>query len=326
MIDKINNKLSDKVRLTEVLLREDVQNVSSEFLHHISPDSLIEIFNDLRFAGINSFEIASMVNPKRIPAMHPDRLKPIIFAAGVANDHLELITLVPNIRGLNSFFSMGLGNDGYKHTVGIFFSPYDEVNQRNVGKKTLDLVGPSGEYEKMFSRIKEDGSPVIAYLMNALGHKVSSNKQFKTSNNYIAQPSTKVLIKYINYLSENGVSRISLSDTEGLRNKEETKRILGDVISKVSNPEILAYHPHHSNPEQAAINIAGAYELGFRHFDTTSGRGYGGCIIDKSIANAGTKDTIKHIKEAGGTTDISLERLRLSTLKISEVYKQISKQ
>ena len=56
-----------KVRLSEVLFREDVQNLRVQDLEYVSPEFLVEIYTGLRTAGINSFELASMVDPRKVP-------------------------------------------------------------------------------------------------------------------------------------------------------------------------------------------------------------------------------------------------------------------
>ena len=167
----------------------------------------------------------------------------------------------------------------------------------------------------MFSKLRNDGTPVIAYIMNALGHK---------TNGQIHQPKTNDLVNYINYLTSQGVKRISLADTEGLRNKKTTKKILTEIISKIKDPSILASHPH-NNPSQATQNIIGSYEAGFRNYDTSAGM-HGGCIINNPIANAGTQNTIIQLRKYSPNIiiNIDLNKLNIPLKKIDKAYSQIS--
>lgn len=307
--------MGNRINITECFLREDIQNIKENDLHLFPPELLIDIYKNLKSAGEKSFEIASMVNPKFVPSMHPDRLKKIIKGVGPANANLELITLVPNLRGVDNFFKMGLGQNGYKHTAGIFFSPYDDVNKKNLGQNgTLDkLLKKNGEYDKMFSHFRKNNTPTVAYIMNALGHKVKGQ---------IHQPTTNELVYYINYLTNQGVKRISLAGTEGLRDRKTTTKILTEIVSKIKNPSVLAYHVHNKHKKQATQNIIGAYEAGIRHYDTSAGM-HGGCIINNPISNAGTKEAIVGLKkhDPNAILNINLNKLNLQIKKIHHAYR-----
>jgi len=118
---------NDSVNITDVTLREYGQNIPAEYLHIFAPEIRVEIALRLIDAGIRNIEILSCVNPKISPAMNEEALKKITQDLGRINN-INFITLVPNKAGYKNFLELGLGPDGYNHTMGIFFSAIEAHN------------------------------------------------------------------------------------------------------------------------------------------------------------------------------------------------------
>ena len=93
--------MNNRVEIMEVGLRDGLQNVDQ----HISVDDRLSIIDGLIDSGIKNIQVASFVNPKRVPqmAMAEDLVKRIDRKKGV-----EFSGLVFNQKGVERALNCGL--------------------------------------------------------------------------------------------------------------------------------------------------------------------------------------------------------------------------
>jgi hydroxymethylglutaryl-CoA lyase len=264
----MTNDKNDSVTITDVTLREYGQNIPAEYLHIFTPEIRVEIALQLIDAGMRNIEILSCVHPRVSPAMNREALQKITQDLGRINE-VNLITLVPNRAGYNTFLELGLGPDSYNHTIGVFFSAIEAHNIANLGRPLKETIE---EYKKIIRDASSHNIRITGYISAAFGY-------FELENGVLIKPDIDEVNNYINLLLDLGVDTVTLSDLQGVANEERTREIFETILNKRagSDTDKLGYHPHHISGEAAIANTKIAYNLGIRRFDSSLG-GTGGCV------------------------------------------------
>jgi len=262
------NDKNDSVTITDVTLREYGQNIPSDYLHIFTPEIRVEIALQLIDAGMRNIEILSCVHPKISPAMNEEALQKISQCLGKING-VNLITLVPNRAGYNTFLELGLGPDNYNHTMGVFFSAIEAHNIANLGRPLNETIE---EYKKIMRDASVHNIRITGYISAAFGY-------FEPENGVLIKPELDQVNNYINLLLDLGVDTVTLSDLQGVANEERTREIFETTLNKRAGSDMdkLGYHPHHVSGKAAIANTKIAYDLGIRRFDSSLG-GTGGCV------------------------------------------------
>lgn len=302
----MTEKQVDSVTITDATLREYGQNVKKEHLNIFTPEIRIETALQLVDAGFNDIEILSCVNPNISPAMNETDLIKISQTLGRI-EGINLITLVPNTKGFNSFIRLDLGPDGYNHTMGFFFSAVEAHNRINLGRSINETID---EYKSIAQQAASKHIRIIGYLSTVFGYlDPKTNSLIKTGVDEINH--------YIDEFFNLGANTVSLSDTQGVANEHETQRELEAIIAKRNNPDThrLGYHPHHISDDQALSNSLAAYAAGIRRFDASLG-GTGGCVTG-APGNQPTEGLVARFVQLGIDTGIDSKKVAI----ISEYVK-----
>lgn len=306
-------KQAKNVIITDVTLREYGQNVPSTGLNIFTPEIRIEIAMRLIDAGFSNIEILSCIHPKLAPAMSGKALKKI--AAGIGRvDGVNIITLVPNRSGYRNFLEMGLGEDGYNHTIGIFFSAVEAHNLANLGRSIKETID---EYKKIAADAASKNIRLIAYVSAAFGY-------FDAKNAVLIEADMEDVDSYIALLLDLGAQTVTLSDLQGVANQEKTGRVFEAVLNKIKGKDInkLGYHPHNISGESAITNSKTAYDMGIRRFDASLG-GTGGCVTG-APGNQPTEMLVRFFHESGIKTGLDEKKIfSLKDMINKELFRKI---
>jgi hydroxymethylglutaryl-CoA lyase len=292
-------KLSgDRVIVTDVTLREYGQNISAQALHLFTPEIRVRLALRLFDAGFTSIEVFSCVHPKVAPAMNREVLKKIAADLGRV-DGLNLITLVPNKAGYETFLDLGLGPDGHNHTMGIFFSAVEAHNLANLGRPINETIE---EYSAIARDARSHNIRIVGYVSAAFGYR-------DREKGVLIKPKSDELSHYIDLLLDLEVDTVTLSDLQGVANERETGEMLEDLFTKRKGRDIgkLGYHPHHVEPEKAVANSHIAHGLGIRRFDSSLG-GTGGCVTG-APGNQPTELLIESFTSQGIKTGLNQKKV-----------------
>jgi len=294
----IPNDKNSIVTITDVTLREYGQNVPARFLHVFTPEIRHTIALQLIDAGFTSIEILSCVHPGIAPAMSKDLLEKTAKKIG-RRDGIRLVTLVPNSAGYKTFLDLGLGPDGYGHTMGIFFSAVEAHNLANLGRPIKDTLE---EYRIILRDASSRGIRVIAYLSASFGY-------LAPEGGGLFIPDIGTLNDYIDLMLDLGADQVTLSDLQGVASEETTAEVLEGILAGKTGQDIakLAYHPHHVSGEKAIANSKAAYERGIRRFDSSLG-GTGGCVTG-APGNQPTEGLIRLLHSLGAETGINEQKV-----------------
>jgi len=309
----MTNDKNDSVTITDVTLREYGQNIPAEYLNIFTPEITVEIALQLIDAGMRNIEILSCVHPRVSPAMNKEALQKITQDLGRINE-VNLITLVPNRAGYNTFLELGLGPNGYNHTMGVFFSAIEAHNIANLGRPLKETIE---EYKKIIRDASSHNIRIIGYISAAFGY-------FEPENGVLIKPDIDEVNHYINLLLDLGVDTVTLSDLQGVANEERTREIFETILYKRTERDTdkLGYHPHHVSGEAAIANSKSAYDLGIRRFDSSLG-GTGGCVTG-APGNQPTEMLVDFFNESEIETSVDEKKIfSLTEMVKKELYSKI---
>jgi isopropylmalate/homocitrate/citramalate synthase len=311
------------VTLTDVALREHGQNVPASGLDRFTPEFCVRTAQGLVEAGVRRLELISCVSPRVAPAMSAPRIREIADRFGRwlrdTGQHaaVEIVTLVPNPRMLDSFFELGLGpggpalarsgsaersGAGHGHTVGVFHSAVEAHNRQNLGR---DVAGSLDWIREVARRAAERAVPLVAYVSAAFGFRPRPNAE-------IIDASLDGVTRYVQQLRAWGARTVTLSDLQGLRTPAETRDRLGALFARLDAdaPTWLGYHPHHADPTAGVALAEAAWEAGIRLLDGSLGA-VGGCVTG-APGNAPTEGLLQMLRRRGvdpGVDPVALARV-----------------
>lgn len=246
----------------------------------------------LRDAGFRRLEVLSCVHPRVAPAMARDQLDAVLETLGRPPD-LEVVTLVPNERGYDTFSELRLGPGGYGHTVGVFHSAMDAHNLANVGRSVADTVAM---IERVARRAALEGVRMTAYVSAAFGFVDEGGGRHPVS--------LSILEDQVRRHFDLGVAMVTLSDLQGLADPDQTARIWDAVLELQGGAYAsqLGYHPHHTDPGRAVDLVEAAFRAGVRCFDASLSAA-GGCVTG-APGNAPTEGVLARLEALGADTGI----------------------
>jgi len=309
----MTNDKNDSVTITDVTLREYGQNIPAEYLHIFTPEIRVEIALQLIDAGMRNIEILSCAHPRVSPAMNKEALQKITQDLGRINE-VNLITLVPNRAGYNTFLELGLGPDSYNHTMGVFFSAIEAHNIANLGRPLKETIE---ELKKIIRDASSHNIRITGYISAAFGY-------FEPGDGVLIKPDIDEVNNYINLLLDLGVDTVTLSDLQGVANEERTREIFETILNKRagSDTDKIGYHPHHVSGKAAVANSTIAYDLGIRRFDSSLG-GTGGCVTG-APGNQPTEMLVDFFNSLGIQTGLNKTKIfSLTEMVQKELYSQI---
>ena len=269
-------ELPKKVTLIEVGPRDGFQ-----FEKQMIPTEMkVATIKDLVGAGLKHIQVASFVNPSRVPQMADaeevvSRLsesKGVIFSG-----------LVLNTRGVQRALQAGL-----KH-VEISISVSDTHSRKNAG------VG----YDQAFSGVKE-----MIQLAHAKDLVVRAGIQCAFGCVYEGSVSRARIVHLVQHYVSQKVDAIAISDTTGMANPMSVKELL-QVLMPVCGNIPLVLHLHDTRGLGLA-NLVAALECGVIQFDTAMA-GMGGCpFVAGAAGNIATEDTLYLLESMGISTGIDI--------------------
>ena len=272
-------KGDDRVSVYEVSLRDGLQNERGA----IATAKKLLLLDGLVAAGLRRIELTSFVSPKWVPQLAD--AEQLARQAGVP-EGVRLSALVPNARGLER--AMGTGIE----EIAVFISASESHNRKNINKsiaRTLEV------FEEIVPPAREAGLAVRAYVSTVWGCP------------YEGEVDAGKAVEIAIALHALGCYQISLGDTVGVGNPQQTRAIVRSALSCLPS-EAVALHLHDTRGT-ALANILVGLEEGIRDFDA-SVAGLGGCPYAPGAAgNVATEDLVFMLEGMGLRTGIDLDLL-----------------
>ncbi len=239
----------------------------------------------LHAAGLREIEVGSFVPATLLPQM-ADVAEVVRDAISLPG--LTVMALVPNLRGAESALVAG----AHKLTLPVSASLAHSL--ANVRRTPQEMV----------AQVRQ-----IVALRDATAPGVQVEAGVSTAFGCTLQglvPEDEV-IRLALALAEAGVDEVGLSDTTGMANPAQVKRLFTRLRAELGD-QAGAAHMHNTRGLGLA-NCLAAWEAGVRTFDASQG-GLGGCpYAPGASGNVVTEDLVFMFEAMGVSTGVDLTRL-----------------
>ncbi|MEO6822219.1 MAG: hydroxymethylglutaryl-CoA lyase [Candidatus Nanopelagicales bacterium] len=270
------------VQIVEVSARDGLQNDPAI----LSTAQKVALIGRTVAAGLTRQEVASFVNPARVPRMADAEAVLEALAAQPDRDDAQLIGLVLNSRGFERASKTRLDE------VNLVVGASDSFSDRNQGMPTEEAMRT---VERVVPQARAAGLATTVTISVAFGCPFEG----EVPAGHVAELAGR--------LAATGVDEIAIGDTIGVGVPADvTDRV--DRIRAVTGGTRLRAHFHNTRNTGYANAIA-AYEGGVRVLDSSLG-GVGGCpFAPRATGNIATEDLVYLLERSGIRTGIDLDLL-----------------
>ena len=240
-----------------------------------------KLINLLAAAGIPRIEVASFVNPRRVPQMAGAEE---VIEALERKEGVVYAGLVLNERGYDRLVASGLDE------VHFAFASTETFNRRNSNASVGDSIKTA---EKIIGRAKTEGLRVTVTVAASFGCPFEG----------IVNPSR--ILELASRLVEAGTDEVVFADTNGVGVPSQVRYLVGEAV-RFGLP--IGVHLHNTR-NMGFANAYAALEAGASVFDASIG-GIGGCpFAPKATGNISTEDLLYMFHGEGIETGVNLDEL-----------------
>lgn len=270
-----------RVLISEVGPRDGLQSVKAT----MPTAHKLAWIDALYAAGLREIEVGSFVPASLLPQM-ADVADVVRHALGKPG--LVVMALAPNLRGAQAAMAAGV------HKVTLPVSASEAHSLANVRKTRQQMV--------------DEVRQVVA-LRQAQAPQVQIEVGMSTAFGCTLQGpvAEDEVLRLAAALAAAGVDEIGLSDTTGMANPAQVRRLFQRLRAEVGH-RAGAAHLHNTRGLGLA-NCLAAFDVGVRTFDSSQG-GLGGCpYAPGASGNVVTEDLVFMFESMGVHTGIHLNRL-----------------
>jgi hydroxymethylglutaryl-CoA lyase len=239
----------------------------------------------LHGAGLREIEVGSFVPARHLPQM-ADVAEVVRHSLGKPG--LTVMALAPNLRGAAAAIAAGV------HKVTLPVSASEAHSLANVRQTRAEMV----EVVREVVRLRDAQAPQVRIevgLSTAFGCTLQG-----------PVPDDDV-VRLAAALAAAGVDEIGLSDTTGMANPAQVRRLFQRVRAEIGARTGSAHL--HNTRGLGLANCLAAYDVGVRIFDSSHG-GLGGCpYAPGASGNVVTEDLVFLFESMGVATGVDLDRL-----------------
>ena len=269
------------VLISEVGPRDGLQSVKG-----IMPTAhKLAWIDSLYHAGVREIEVCSFVPARLLPQM-ADAAEVVKHALSLPG--LTVMALVPNIKGAELALAAGV------HKLTIPVSASEAHSQANVRKSRVDMV--------------QEVCNIVA-LRNERAPQVKVEAGVSTAFGCTLQGavSDEDVVWMAGELAQAGADEVGLSDTTGMANPAQVRRLFNKVRAVIGNTTGAAHL--HNTRGLGLANCLAAFDVGVTTFDSSQG-GLGGCpYAPGASGNVVTEDLVFMFEAMGVKTGVNLEKL-----------------
>jgi hydroxymethylglutaryl-CoA lyase len=277
--------MTGSVQIVEVGARDGLQN-EPEIVATADKLGLITRMLD---AGVRRIEVASFVNPKRVPQM-ADAAEVIAGLPDRAD--VSYIGLCLNKRGVMRAIESREGNKRGVDEAGCVVVASDSFGQRNQGRTVEQGIA---ENRDMLRLARENGLVAQVTISASFGCP------------FEGRVAPEAVVRIAREMADAGAEEIALADTIGVAVPAQVTELVGRVREAVGEHVRLRAHFHNTRGTGIA-NAWAAYEAGVKVLDSSLG-GLGGCpFAPKATGNISTEDLVFMLERSGVESGIDLDK------------------
>jgi hydroxymethylglutaryl-CoA lyase len=272
--------MQDAVETVEVGPRDGLQS-DAIILPTVSK---LELINRLIDAGVRRVEVASFVNPKRVPQMADAEA---VFAGLSRRADVSYIGLVLNRKGFDRALAAGCRD------ISMVTAATDEFGISNQGAPIVESLRDWHE---------------IAPLARAANARSEITISVSFGCPFSGEVDPQRVIEVAQQAATAEPNAIVLADTIGVAVPNQVHELFSRARAAI--PSHIALRAHFHNTRNTAVaNAQAALDAGVRSFDASVG-GIGGCpFAPNATGNVATEDLLYLFKRSGFTSNIDLGRL-----------------
>ncbi|MEM7469290.1 MAG: hydroxymethylglutaryl-CoA lyase [Pseudomonadota bacterium] len=271
--------MGEFVEIVDVGPRDGIQSQPTL----LDTDTKVEFIERLIDAGLRRIEVASFVNPKRVPQMADvDE----VVARLPERDDVAYIGLVLNQRGFERAVASGL----------------TQINCTTVASETFCQRNQGASIAEMTQLIRDmvaDSQKQNVFCGVTIGASFGCPFEGEIDPQFVADMAAE--------LAGMGVDEIAFADTIGVAVPSDITRLINLAKAQVGDTP-LRIHLHNTRNTGVA-NAYAAIEAGVRIIDASCG-GVGGCpFAPGATGNVGTEDILYMLNRMGFETGISIDKV-----------------
>ena len=268
-----------QIEILEVGPRDGLQNEPGV----VPTATKIELIERMIAAGLRRIEVASFVNPARVPQMADaeEILRTLPRRVGVS-----YVGLVLNRRGFDRAVAAGCDE------IGMAVVASDTFNRRNQGASTAESIAAWHD---------------IAAAARAAGIRAQVTISAVCGCPFEGEVPSARVVDIARQVAESAPCEIALADTIGVGVPAQVTDLVHQVRAAV--PSIPLRGHFHNTRNTGLANAYAAVEAGIRVLDASLG-GIGGCpFAPAATGNIPTEDLVYMLHRSGFETGVSLEKL-----------------
>ena len=271
------------IKISEVGPRDGLQSIAS-----IMPTEAKKAWIKAQFeAGTPEIEVGSFVPAKLLPQL-ADTPELTRFANTL--DGLAVAVLAPNLHGVKAAVESGA------HKISIPFSMSESHSLKNVRKSHADMLTEIQRCAEYVLSLEGERPALEVGLSTAFGCTIEGEV-----------PEARV-IGMAEKVVAMGVDEVGLSDTTGVGNPRQLKRLAEGIWQHCGREKLDGVHLHNTRG-QGLANALMAVEIGITTLDSSLG-GIGGCPwAPGASGNIVTEDLVFMLESMGLNTGIDLDKL-----------------
>jgi len=268
-----------QVEIFEVGPRDGLQNEPGV----VPTATKIEFIERMIAAGLRRIEVASFVNPARVPQMADaeEILRRLPRRVGVS-----YVGLVLNRRGFDRAVAAGCDE------IGMAVVASDTFNRRNQGASTAESIAAWHD---------------IAAAARAAGIRAQVTISAVCGCPFEGEVPSARVVDIARQVAESAPCEIALADTIGVGVPAQVSDLVHQVGAAVASIPLRGHF--HNTRNTGLANAYAAVEAGIRVLDASLG-GIGGCpFAPAATGNIPTEDLVYMLHRSGFETGVSLEKL-----------------
>jgi hydroxymethylglutaryl-CoA lyase len=277
-----------KVEIVEVGARDGLQNEPEI----VSTATKVDLIKAALAAGVRRIEVASFVNPRRVPQMADAEA---VVAALPASEDATYIGLVLNERGAERALLTPVDE------LGAVAVASDSFGVRNQGQTSEESVAVACEIVAMAKAAGRSGQVTISAAFGCP---------------FEGEIDPARVVEMAAQLAKAGPREIALADTIGVGVPTQVRDLIGRVRAVIGDIPIRGHF--HNTRNTGLANAWAALEAGATTLDASLG-GLGGCpFAPKATGNIPTEDLLYLLHRSGVETGIDLDAMIEAAHRLSE--------
>jgi hydroxymethylglutaryl-CoA lyase len=271
------------VLVREVGLRDGLQNTST----FVSTEAKLAWIRAELAAGVREIEVTSFVPPKLIPQFADAEE---VAAQAMQLPGLTVMTLVPNLRGAQRAFALGVHKVDYVVSVSRTHNLKNVRREREASLEDFRRIVEARDAAGLKGRTE-----LAAGLSTALGCS------------YEGRIAVDDVRRCAAFLADAGAQEIMVADTVGYADPKQVREVFRAVLAEVGTIPVAAHF--HDTRGTGLANVSAALDCGIRRFDASLG-GLGGCpFAPGASGNIVMEDLVFLLDSMGLRTGVDMARL-----------------